>query len=497
MCLTVPISFIFHTQPLHTFDYIGNNITRIKQIGEEFHMLITLLLPLFFFTVSLIIFVNRKKIIKKLVNSFIKIIISDNYDENLSELIPGFGRTNIQTVIENSLRAESGSVLHRPLGPNKKWPTFDSLVFTPAQTTPFPIDREEKIDIGVTLGPNAKKPLKLKIPLLISGMGYGVGLSEKAKIALAKASTKIGTAVNSGEGGFLPEERQEADHFILQFSKTHWAKDEDILKKADMIEIKLGQGGLAGLGAKITPEKLEGRARDIMGLEDGQDAIIHEHFFDNQTIADLKNLVSDLKQLTGGVPIGVKIAAGNRIEEDIDRIIEMKADVIAIDGAQGSTHDGPTIVQDDFGIPTLHAVVRAVNHLKLRAKKGEISLIVSGGLNAPGDFLKVLALGADAVYLGSSILFAMSHEQVLKPLPWEPPTQIVWYDGKYQDLFDIQKGSEAAYNFLHASTEEIKVALRAMGKRSLMELTLLDLSSFDEHTANMVKIPYTFNQQSP
>lgn len=450
---------------------------------------------LFIFMAIAVVF-NWKTIIKTMIKKYGKIILSDSYDENISELLPGFKHSSIFTVIENSLRAESGSVLHRPISSMKKWPHFDSITFIPAQTDPFPINREKNVNISVTIGPKAKKPLTLQIPVLISGMGYGVGLSEEAKMALAQAATKIGTAVNSGEGGYLQKERDAAQHFILQFSKTAWAKEDSVLKQADMIEIKLGQGAAVGIGAKIAPEKLEGNVRGIMNLAENEDAIIHEHFFENQTLADLKQMVSELKNVTGGVPVGIKIAASGKIEEDLDNLLSLDIDFISIDGGQGGTHDSPTITLDAFGIPTLHAVVRASKHLTKLKKKSDVSLIVSGGLLTPEHFLKALALGADAVYVGTAILFAMSHNQTLKSLPWEPPTQLIWYDGKYADQFDVKKGAEAAYNYLHAVTEEMKVGLRAMGKTELLELSKDDLTSWDYTVSHHCEIPYSFASPS-
>ena len=450
------------------------------------------LLLLIFFCLLFLIF-RWKQIVKKVTNSFMQTIFTDNFDENLTELLSGIKRFGgVQTIIENSLRAEGKEVLHRPLGSPKNWPHFDSITFIPAQTTPFPVSATKEVDLRVTIGPNAKKPLQLDIPLLVSGMAYGEGVSEKVKIALAQATTNAGTATNSGEGPFLPEERQAAKNYILQFSKTHWGKEEKELKQADMIEIKLGQGALAGMGDRLPPEKVSGRARKLMNLEEGEDAIINEQFFENQSLNDLKELVADLRLLTGGVPIGAKIMAGGSIEEDIDHLLEIGVDVIAIDGGQAATRGGPIILQDDFGIPTVHAVVRAAQHLHKRGMKGLVSLIISGGLKSPGDYLKVLAFGADAIYLGSTMLYTIAHKQILKPLPWEPPTQIVWYDGKLQDQFDVKKGAEAGANFLQASSEEMKVGLRAMGKTSLKELSTKDLVSYDYYTAKMASIPFSF-----
>ncbi|MGF9963527.1 FMN-binding glutamate synthase family protein [Bacillus rhizoplanae] len=445
------------------------------------------------FVLFLFLLIGWRWIIKLIVKKFGKIILTDSYQENLIELMPGLRHMGIQNMLENSLRAETGSVLQRPLaGSSKKWPHLDPITFIPAQTTPFPIDGEEEVDVKITIGPKAKKPLEIQIPLIISGMGYGVGLSEQARLSLAEAAKNAGTAINSGEGGILPEELSTAGKYILQFSKTAWAKEKEVIKRADMIEIKLGQGALVGMGKKIPPKDLTGRAREVMGLKENEDAVIFEHFFENQTLKDIKELVEELRSLSGGVPIGVKIGAGGKIEEDIDHLIDQGVDFIAIDGGQAAMKEAPPILCDDFGIPTLHAVVRAVNHLEKRNKKGEISLIVSGGLLVPGHFLKVLALGADAVYLGSAMLFSLSHTQSFNALPFEPPTQTVWYNGKFKDQFNVEDGVKSAEKFLTASVEEMKMALRAMGKRSLKELSKKDLVSYDELTAKMVGIPFSF-----
>lgn len=431
-------------------------------------------------------------IMKRIVKQMGKIILTDSYQENIMELMPGLRHMGIQNMLENSLRAETGDVLHRPLGSSKKWPHLDPITFIPAQTSPFPIDGEEEVNVSVTIGPKAKKPMKIKIPLMISGMAYGIALSEEVRLSLAEAANNVGTAINSGEGGVLPEELDAAGKYILQFSKTEWSKEEHLFKRADMIEIKFGQGALAGTGGKISPKNLTGRARQVMGLKENEDAVIYDNFFEDQTLDDLKELVDELRDLTGGVPIGAKMGAGGKIEEDIDHLIYIGVDYIAVDGGQAATLGAPPILSDDVGIPTLHAIVRAANHLEKRNMKGKISLIVSGGLLVPGHFLKVLALGADAVYVGSAMLFAVSHTQSLNALPFEPPTQAVWNQGKFKDQFKIEEGVKSAEKFLTASTEEMKMALRAMGKRSLKELSKKDLVSYDELTAKMIGIPFSF-----
>ncbi|PLS06961.1 FMN-binding glutamate synthase family protein [Neobacillus cucumis] len=453
---------------------------------------LTFAMVTFIFIIFVFLLFGWRWLMKRMVKQMGKIILTDSYQENVMELMPGLRHMGIQNMLENSLRAETGDVLHRPMGSSKKWPHLDSITFIPAQTTPFPIDGEEDVDVQVTIGPNSKKPMKIKIPLMISGMAYGIALSEEVRLSLAEAANNAGTAINSGEGAVLPEELNKAGKYILQFSKTEWAKEEELIKRADMIEIKLGQGALAGTGGKISPKNLTGRARELMGLKENEDAVIHDNFVKNQTLDDLKELVDELRGMTDGVPIGAKMAAGGKIEEDIDHLIYIGVDYIAIDGGQASTLGAPPILSDDVGIPTLHAILRAANHLEKRNMKGKISLIASGGLLVPGHFLKVLALGADAVYVGSAMLFAVSHPQSLNAMPFEPPTQVVWNQGKYKDQFKIEEGVKSAEKFLTASTEEIKMALRAMGKRSLKELSKKDMVSYDELTAKMVGIPFSF-----
>ncbi len=263
------------------------------------------------FILTFFILVGWRWIMKLIVKKAGKIILTDSYQENIMELMPGLRHMGIQNILENSLRAQTGTVIQRPLVSSaKKWPHLDSITFIPAQVSPFPIESDEEVDIAITIGPQAKKPMKIKNPLIISGMGYGVGLNEQGRLALATAAKNVGTAINSGEGGILPEELNAAGNYILQFSKADWAKEDHVIKRANMIEIKLGQGALVGMGKTIPPKDLPGRAREIMGLKENEDAVLGNLFFENQTLQDLKELVDELRSATGGVPIGVRIRDG-------------------------------------------------------------------------------------------------------------------------------------------------------------------------------------------
>lgn len=436
-------------------------------------------------------FLLRKSIIKSFINPMIKRFMEEDYHENLWEVISGLRRTGLQTVVENSLRAKSGKVIHRPLGSPFKLPNFEPLVFRTAQIQSFATSEVEDINMKVTIGPRAKRPLQLNIPLLISPMGYGVAISYNVKLAFAKAAAELGTAVNSGEGPFLQEERNIAKYYILQYSAAKWAKEPEAFKQADMIEFHLAQGASAGIGAIIPSDTLSEITKQLMGLKPKEDGIIHETFVSNQTQRDLKKIILDLRKITSGIPIGAKISASTEIEKDLEQLIKLGLDFVTIDGGQASTKGAAPILEDDFGIPTIHGLVRAVRYFKKKNVYKKISILVSGGLYVPGDFLKAIALGADAVYLGSSILFAMSHTQVLKALPWEPPTALVWYIGKHADEFNTDEGAKHAANFLKSCIQEMETGIRALGKTALHQVNSKDLACHDKLMAEVCGVPFT------
>ncbi|GIM45324.1 FMN-binding glutamate synthase family protein [Collibacillus ludicampi] len=430
----------------------------------------------------------RRVVLASMVKGVVKRFMSDRYAENVWELVSALTRMSPQWVLENALRAHTGSVIQRPLGSPRKFLNFDGLIFSPAQVAKLPTPEDTPVETTTMIGPASKKPLVLDIPLIVSAMGYGVGVSEQARLAFALGTSMVGTASNVGKGGFLPEERNLAKHLILQYHTGKWSKDPSILKQADMIEIRFGQGAIAGAAERIQPELLQGRARRIMNLRPGEDAVLHSRHEEVQDPEDLRKLVEKLRTLTEGIPIGVKFAAGNWMERDLQIALEASVDVIAIDGGQGGSHESPPIFQDDFGLPTIYALSRAVHFLEQSGKREQISLIVSGGLFTPDHFLKALALGADAVYLGTSVLYAMAHTQVFKAVPWEPPTQMVFYTGKHKEKLDPALASLHLANYLHSCMEEMKISVRALGKRSIKEVSKKDLAALDDFTAKVTGV---------
>jgi glutamate synthase domain-containing protein 2 len=435
-----------------------------------------------------------RKAVDKVADSFIHRIMVDSYSENLWEFISASRKVGLQNIVETNLRTQEGKTIKRPLGSPKKFPDFGGVIFDYAQLRRHPTDERKPIDTRVVIGPGANKPLEIDLPIMISGMAYAFALSAKAKIALAKGSSMAGTATNTGEGPFLPAERKAADKLIIQYNRGKWSKSKKILRQADMIEIHFGQGAAGGVGHYIENKEIDWKIRRKLGLGWGEKAVIHANFPGVHKPNYLKDLIRYLRDVTQGVPIGVKLAAGKYLEEDLEIAVESGVDVITLDGSKAGSKGTAPIFQDDFGLPSLFALVRADNFFKKHQLKNKVSLILSGGLVNPGDFLKAIAMGANAVYIGGIALFAMSHTQVLKSIPWEPPPEVVFYKGHFQNKFDVNKGAKNLAGFLRSCNEEIKDAVRALGKSSIHEVNKDDLFALDPITAEIAGIPLGYRE---
>ncbi len=430
-----------------------------------------------------------RPLIKWMVGRFTKRLMADRYAENIWEMVTALTRISPRVVIENSLRATTGGVIERPFGSPRKFLNFDGLVFSPAQLSVLPAAETHPVDMSLTIGPKAKKPLRLDIPLMAGAMGYGIGVSEKVKIAIGKATAAVGTCTNSGEGPLLPEERENARHYILQYSSGHWSHEPSVIKQADAIEIHIGQGATAGAASFIPSEFLQGRARELLKAPDEDFLVIPSRHSEINKPEDLGSLVNRLREMTGGVPIGVKICASAKLEADLEVAIQAGVDFISIDGGQAGTKGGAPILEDDFGMPTIFALTRAVQYLRKRGVKDRITLLSGGGYAVPGDCLKAIALGADGIYMGTALLWAMTHDQVTKAIPWEPPTELAFYPGSLKDEFDEEEAAMYLENFFVACIEEMKVAIRALGKTSIREVNADDLVALDEWTSKVTKVP--------
>lgn len=277
---------------------------------------------------GLLAIVFARPLIKWGIGHFTKRLMADRYPQNIWEMVSALTRTSPRIVVENSLRAASGEGIERPFGSPRSYLDFDGLVFSPAQLAALPAPDNAPVEMMLTIGPQAKRPLILNIPLLAGAM--------------------VGTATNSGEGPFLPEERTCAAHYILQYHSGHWAKEPEILRQADAIEIRFGQGAIGGAATVIPPEFLKGRARELLQVPEGESVVIPSRHPEIVKPEDLQPLVEKLRTITQGIPIGVKLCATGKLEADLEAAVQAGVDFISLDGGQAGAKGGAPILEDDF-----------------------------------------------------------------------------------------------------------------------------------------------------
>ena len=253
-----------------------------------------------------------------------------------------------------------------------------------------------------------------------------------------------------------------------------------------MLEVQMGQGADMG-STVVSPEEIKGKARKLMGLGYNQQVSSLPAPPGIAKPEDWPEFMTKLRKRCNGIPISLKIMAG-RIEDDLAFAVEHGFDAVVLDGAQAGSHASPPIIQDDFGIPSIYALMKAVNYLKNKGLKNKISIIVSGGYFTAGECLKALALGADAIYLGTAPLYASTNQQLAKVTPWEPPTDLVYYTGKGKEKLNIKLASQSVANFFTAMILEMEYALRILGKTSIKELSPDDLVALDDFSAKLTGV---------
>ncbi len=372
-------------------------------------------------------------------------------------------------------------------GRSNKWEkiSFEDLVFVPAQLNKRPVDYyREKISSKTIIGKNSKKPVELETPIIIGAMSFGA-LSREAKTALAKASTLAGTIENTGEGGMLPEEREFSKYLIFQYSTGRFGADEENLKKADAIEIKIGQGAKPGQGGLLPAEKVTDEIAEIRKIEKGKDVHSPAYHLDIKNIDDLKKKIEWLRELTGGIPIIVKLAAGD-IENDLKLLVQANPDIIAIDGMEGGTGAAPEVMLNEMGIPTIGALVKAREILDKMGAKQE--LWIGGGLNKGGDFAKAISLGADAVFIATSLLIAMGCTYCRLCYLGKCPKGITTQDPELRKKINIEEATQKVSNFIKNCTEEIKMIAGACGENDIHKLNKGHLRALNSETAKITKL---------
>ncbi|GGX52890.1 glutamate synthase-related protein [Saccharospirillum salsuginis] len=371
--------------------------------------------------------------------------------------------------------------------PRKDLPHWDDLQILPAQLARKPLLDEVPVETGVVIGPRAAKPLHLDIPLFVSDMSFGA-LSEEAKVALARGAERAGTGICSGEGGMLPEEQAENSRYFYELASARFGWDLDKVAGVQAFHFKGGQGAKTGTGGHLPGNKVTDKIAQVRGLTPGESAISPATFEDLVSPADFRQLADEVRERTGGIPIGFKLSA-NHIEADIDFALEAGADYIILDGRGGGTGAAPLIFRNHISVPTIAALARARRHLD-RSVGREVSLIITGGLRMPEDFVKALALGADAVAVANSAIQAIGCVAARICNTNNCPSGVATQKPELRKRLDPEQGAERLARFFGSSVELMQVLARACGHQRLGDFNTEDLTTWKREIADLSGVRY-------
>ena len=366
-------------------------------------------------------------------------------------------------------------------------PKWENIQFLPAQLASRPLLDEEEVDTKVVIGKNAKKPLELDIPLFVSDMSFGA-LSKEAKIALSMGAELSGTGICSGEGGMLAEEKANNSRYFYELASGKFGFSWEKVMKAQAFHFKGGQGAKTGTGGHLPSNKVTEEIAKVRDLKAGETAISPAAFPDLFTPEDFAKVAKEVREKTGGIPVGFKIAASH-IEADIDFALKVGVDYIILDGRGGATGSAPTILRDNINVPTIPALARARRHLdKIGAK--DITLIVTGGLRVAEDFAKAMMLGADAVAVANSALQAIGCLGMRACGSNNCPVGIATQKNYLRERLIIEASAKQLNNFFEATNDLIKVVARACGHDAVSKFNHNDLSTFDYDLHRLTGISY-------
>ncbi|MEE9165249.1 MAG: glutamate synthase-related protein [Nitrospinota bacterium] len=383
--------------------------------------------------------------------------------------------------------AESGkSPVVEPMRTKKKVISWDEILIKGAQLNKIPLNQDEPVTTRTKIGPKAKTPLVIETPVYITHMSFGA-LSREIKIALSKGSAAAKTVMASGEGGILNESFENAYKYIFEYVPNKYSVTDENLKKVDAIEIKIGQSAKPGMGGFLPAEKVTKEIAGIRGFPQGVDIESPAGFDDIKNREDLKNKVAWLREKSKGKPIGIKIAAGN-IEGDLEIAVYAEPDFTTIDGRPGATGSAMKFVKQATSIPTIFALHRARKFLDQHGK--DISLIITGGLRISSDFIKALAMGADAVAIGTAALMACGCQQYRMCHTGRCPVGITTQNPELRNRFNIDISAKRLANFLKLTTEELKSFARLTGHHDVHHLNIKDLCTTNSEISNHTNIEH-------
>lgn len=370
--------------------------------------------------------------------------------------------------------------------PRDQLPKWDDIQFVVAQLHKLPLLDDEPVGTDVVIGPNAKKPLKLDIPLFVSDMSFGA-LSEEAKVALAKGAEMAGTGICSGEGGMLPEEQASNSRYFYELASARFGFSWDKVQQAQAFHFKGGQGAKTGTGGHLPGEKVKGKIAEVRGLEEGEPAISPARFPDWTELAQYRDFAAEVRERTGGIPVGFKLSA-QHIEKDLDAALEIGVDYVILDGRGGGTGAAPLIFRDNISVPTIPALARARRHLDEVGK--DITLVITGGLRHPADFTKALALGADAVAVSNAAIQAIGCVGMRACHTNNCPVGIATQKPHLRARLPVDIAADRLARFFDASVDLMCVLARASGHSHLNKFSQQDLTTFNSGMVQLTGIAY-------
>ena len=359
-------------------------------------------------------------------------------------------------------------------------PSFDEILFLGAQLATCPKGDDDDVSIRTVIGKRAKVPMEIEMPVYVSHMSFGA-LSGRAKIALARGSAMAGTAVCSGEGGVLLDEMNAAHRYVFEYVPNKYSFDYITMEGCDAVEIKIGQGTKPGMGGHLPGAKVTEIIAAMRGKRVGQDIRSPSHFPEISTPEDLRAMVDMLRDRSYGKPIGVKIAAGH-IEDDLDFISKSGCDFITIDGRGGATGSSPKFLKDASSVPTIYALSRARRYMDEHGMDQQ--LVITGGLRTSGDFVKAIAMGADAVAVSSAALMALGCQRYRACDSGKCPMGIATQDPELERRLDVEAGAMRVANYLKTVASELRTFVRVSGHGDIHELSLDDLCTTSTEIAN-------------
>ena len=411
------------------------------------------------------------------------------------------------------IKSQLGRYRMRGFSLFKKIPTWDELTFLPGTLTRFVIEGyREKCLTETVIGPKAKRPLVLDIPIYITGMSFGA-LSYEAKTALARGATMAGTATCSGEGGMIPDERRYSDKWLYQCIQSRYGFNPNHLRLADGVEFFIGQGCKVGLGGHLMGLKVSDQVAEMRSLPAGIDQRSPARHPDWLGPDDLALKIDEIREATNGeVPIQLKLGAA-RVYDDVRMAAKTGPDSIYIDGMEGGTGAGPHVASEETGVPGIAAIRQARRAIEDVGKSDEISLIYAGGIRNGADVAKALALGADGVAIGHAAMMALNCNKDIpeadyaKELGVEAgycyhchtgrcPVGVATQDPALRARLNPDEGAERVYNFLHTLTMECQMMARACGKTNIHSLEPEDLAALTMEASALAQVPLAGTQHT-